>query len=231
MNQSFSSVFVKNRTSSMHGLLRRLPVLVTLACLWPGGEADAQSLWNQRKDPNRSVYEDTAPIDKGYKEGDLITIQVIEQTNARNTSNLRAQRESTLEVGLDQFLRFNRDNKLVPAARDGLDIDFSTNKEINGRGQLSKESGLQATITARVVEVLSNKHLLVEARKSIDVDGNREILLLTGFVNPEHIDKTKDTIRSERIYDAKIQRIESGPVAATSRQGWLANLWDRLWPW
>ncbi len=193
------------------------------------GQTTTQEAVPAMADPNGSPYDDEEVPARAYQLYDQITIVVDERTSGVNNTSLRTQEQSSYAAKLKDFIGF-KDGNLV----DGLDgdkgIDFQSEKQQNSRGQQSVTRSISSKFTARVVEVLPNGHLVLEARRHRRLDFEEETLILFGVVNPEHISKATDMVQSDRLADLDLQIIPNGAIADSEQRGWLSWLWDRIWP-
>jgi flagellar L-ring protein FlgH len=80
-----------------------------------------------------------------------------------------------------------------------------------------------------VTEVLPNGNLLVEGRRTLDVQEERVDVILTGTVRPEDIARD-NTLPSTRVADAAIQYRSAGMLARAQNKGLLTRLWDWINP-
>ena len=158
---------------------------------------------------------------------DLVTILIVENATAKKKAGTKTGRESSMEAGVSAlfgtFLDKLDRNTFSPA------VSASTKNDFKGIGETTREGLLQATITARVVEVLPNGNLIVESRKEITVNRERQILILKGRIRPEDINGN-NTIMSTYVADAKIFYTGAGVVNDKQGQGWLVRAMDKVWP-
>ena len=205
--------------------------LIASLVLVPTAQAQEQaSLWNNQTQPDRSPYEDSKKETKHYKVHDHITIKVQDQLTANNSNKLDTKRESKIEFELEKYLRFKGGHLISNEEDLSPGIDMENSQEHKGSGRQSKQRSLAVTITAEVIEVLPNGNLLLEAKKSIQVDDDTESISLTGVVNPLHIDLVTDTVPSAKLHDLKVKTYAEGPMADAARPGWLMSLWFKIWP-
>ena len=59
--------------------------------------------------------------------------------------------------------------------------------DFEGQGSTGREESLEARITARVVEVLPNNNLVIEGKREIIVNGEKQIINIKGVIRPEDI--------------------------------------------
>jgi len=80
-----------------------------------------------------------------------------------------------------------------------------------------------------VVEVLPNSNLVLESRKEVVVNNEKEILVLRGIVRPDDI-APNNTISSQYVADAQIYLVGDGVLDDKQSQGWLVRFLDKVWP-
>ena len=80
-------------------------------------------------------------------------------------------------------------------------------------------------MVARVVEVLPNGDLRIEGQKSIVINGEKQLTILSGTVRQVDI-TPQNTITSDLIGDAEISYKGKGVLANTERPGFFARIFD-----
>ena len=182
--------------------------------------ASEGSLWMGKA----SLYEDR----RARRVNDLVTILILEQTNASKKATTDANRTSSgnytvsnaLGMPTDNFPIFNDLNKGV--AGNGTNA-------FKGTADTSRQGTLTATIAAKVVEVLPNNNLVIESRKEVVVNNDKEIVVLRGIVRPDDI-TPNNTVASQNVADAQIYLVGDGVLDDKQSQGWLVRLMDKVWP-
>lgn len=189
------------------------------------------SLWRNKA----SLYEDK----KARRVNDLVTILINESTSAQKTASTTASRDSSTNYGLDTFFGMNTDfnihnlplingfykagNVFSPSVKGSATSDFK------GDGDTARTGKITGTITAKVVEVLPNGNLVIESRKEIIVNNEKEILVLRGIIRPDDITQS-NTILSQYVADAQIYLVGEGTLGDKQSQGWLVRILDKIWP-
>ncbi len=189
------------------------------------------SLWKDRA----SLFEDR----KARRVNDLVTIIISESTSAMKTASTSASRESTADYGLDTFFGMNTDfniHKLpiINGLYRGTNIfspsaQGSAESKFKGQGDTARTGKITGTITAKVVEVLPNGNLVIESRKEVIVNNEKEILVLRGIIRPDDI-SPGNTIPSQYVADAQIYLVGEGTLGDKQSQGWLVRFLDKIWP-
>lgn len=167
---------------------------------------------------------------KARKIGDIITIKIVESSSASNKATTNTGRSSTLTGTLNSF--FNLQNKYSSSGdtfnpfggvSGGLESTFE------GNGTTSRSGDLSAYITARVVNVLPNGNLEISGTREVQVNNERQLIMLTGIIRSRDI-SPENVILSTYISDARIAYSGSGVVDERQRPGWVARILDSAWP-
>ena len=113
--------------------------------------------------------------------GDTLTVLIIEKVSATQKSTSTIDSEAKLEatltaVPLASANSFNR-------AR----AEAEHNSNFSGKGTTENSNDFSGTITATVVRVLPNGHLIVAGEKQIGVNANVDVLRFSGQVDPRAI--------------------------------------------
>ena len=176
-----------------------------------------------------SLYEDV----KARRLNDLVTIRVVENITGSGKADTSTNKASTLDVGVDKFfgapLNLNASNLYGHGNTFSPGVKGSATNDFKGSGETNREGTLVGTITAKVVEVMPNNNLLLEARKELTINNEKQILVLRGMIRPDDI-LADNTVLSTRISDAKIYFVGDGVVQDKQRPGWLVRVLDNVWP-
>ncbi|MCE5311899.1 MAG: flagellar basal body L-ring protein FlgH [Nitrospiraceae bacterium] len=191
------------------------------------------SLW---KASTASFYEDR----KAKRVNDLVTIIINESSTASKKATTNSARNSDANYGLSNIFGMATDfgiqkypfinglykgtnNVFTPSASGTATSDFK------GTGDTSRQGKLVGTITAKVIEVLPNQNMVLESRKEVIVNNEKEILVLRGIIRPDDI-TPNNTILSQYVADAQIYLVGDGVLDDKQSQGWLVRLLDKIWP-
>ena len=149
--------------------------------------------------------------------GDVLTIQIIENTTATAVAGTNTKEE--YDAGLQGSGTGGLD--FIPLFSAG----GSSKSEHKGDGRTVRQGRLTGVISARVVEVFPNGNLRVEGQKTLIINGERQLTVLSGVVRPEDI-SPGNVIRSDLIADAEITFKGKGVLANTERPGFFARIFD-----
>lgn len=172
---------------------------------------------------------------KASKFHDRITIVIREDTSSELASSNDLKADSSNDMTLS--------NWLTPKFKGGLGttqhgesvggntptISYSRGRAHKSDSSIERSQTLSATLTGRVIDVQPNGHLVIEARKSVNVNGEIQTVELTGIVDPEQLD-SDSAINADYIIDMAISYTGKGPMTRMDKRGWAAKLIDFLNP-
>lgn len=96
------------------------------------------------------------------------------------------------------------------------------------RGNARRDTRYVGQVAVRVVAVTPEGLLQVKGSKTIDVDKNKALLTVSGFVRPIDVG-ARDAVRSEAIADAQISYSAKGGLGKP-RNGIVGKLLGLFWP-
>jgi flagellar L-ring protein precursor FlgH len=163
---------------------------------------------------------------KAGQVGDLVFIDVVETNTATVTSNAKRARDSGDLAGLVPLVSALPING---AAVAGPVLGGLGQRKFEGNGTTGRTSTLKSRITARVVEVLSNGDLRIEAVKLVKINKETEQLAVTGIVRPNDLAKD-NSIETTFIGDLRVEFNGKGVASADNAPGWLFRLFDKINP-
>lgn len=162
--------------------------------------------------------------------GDIVTIKIIESSDATNKATTATDRSSSLSASLDGFFnlekRFPADH---PFFNPFSKVAGSVESEFEGSGTTRRSGDLNAYITALVTQVLPNGNLVVTGSREVLINNENQIIQLSGVVRPRDID-SKNLVLSTYVADARISYSGTGVVNDRQKPGWLSNIVMKVWP-
>jgi flagellar L-ring protein precursor FlgH len=155
--------------------------------------------------------------------GDTITVFITEKVSATQKSSSTVDREGTLDASITAvpFASPNSFNRAGAKAEHKNDF--------TGKGTTENSNDFSGTITATIVRVLPNGHLIVAGEKQIGVNANVDVLRFSGQVDPRAI-APGNTVPSTSIANVRIEQRGRGQQAEAQSMGWLARFFLSLWP-
>jgi flagellar L-ring protein precursor FlgH len=155
--------------------------------------------------------------------GDVLTINIIENTAASKKSGTTAERSQTVAAAVPtiQNLPFKGVGNLELAANDS--------NKFSGKGENTSTNAFISTLTVTVIEVLPNGNLLVSGEKQIGLKEGEEFVRFSGVVNPSNI-TTANTVQSSQVADARIEYKANGFLDDSQSMGWLGRFFLTVLP-
>jgi flagellar L-ring protein precursor FlgH len=163
------------------------------------------------------------------KVGDLVTVLLSETTQASRSSDISTSRASTNDV----ITEAQKDSVLSKVGRGtGFFSDFKLDGGTvtsDGTGTAGQAASLTGSISAMVVEVLSNGNLVILGEKQLALTEGSEFIRVKGIIRPADI-QPDNTVLSRRIANAQISYRGTGDLANASKPGWGTGLIFKFWP-
>jgi flagellar L-ring protein FlgH len=158
--------------------------------------------------------------------GDLVFVDVIEGSTASVSSGANRARDSGTLGGLVTAAG------ALPAPGAGVIAGAAGalgNRKFEGKGSTQRTSDLRSRIAARVIEVLPNGDLRIEALKSVKINQETEKLLLAGIVRQR--DLTADNVvPTTAVGDLRVELNGKGVASADNAPGWLFRFFEKITP-
>ncbi len=155
--------------------------------------------------------------------GDVITVNLVEQTAASKKSSATAERNASLSASITALA------KLPLKGLNSLDATASDASKFGGKGDAAANNAFTGTITTTVIEVLPNGNLLVSGEKQIAINQGNEFIRFSGVVNPVNVTGS-NTVQSTQVADARIEYRANGYIDETERMGWLQRFFMTALP-
>ncbi|WP_293373857.1 flagellar basal body L-ring protein FlgH [Nevskia sp.] len=161
-----------------------------------------------------ALFEDA----KARNVGDLVTILLVERTQAQKSAETSTNKSSSVDV-TDVTLF----GKSV-----GVNTGVSGSRSATGGGESTQSNRLDGSVTAVVVARLPNGLLQVRGEKQITLNQGSEMVFIDGVVRPIDI-LSNNTISSDRVANARVSYKGRGALADANAQGWLTRFFNSPW--
>ena len=106
-------------------------------------------------------------------------------------------------------------------------VNTLSQTDFEGGGATNRTGTLNATVTTRVSEVLPNGDLVLEGVREVVVNGDRQMVLLTGIVRPEDIGPS-NVVLSPVIGQLRIQYFGEGLMKDSLEPGWITKILNKI---
>lgn len=168
-----------------------------------------------------SSYASLVEDNRARRVGDVLTIRLVERTQATKSASAKTSRESNIGLTLPDAKPFNQ----IP---QGL-FSGGANSSFDGSGTAAQANQLSGEITVTVAQVFSNGTMLVRGQKLMTLNRGEEYIQFSGIVRPEDV-APDNRVLSTRVANAQITYSGTGEIANNSRQGWLARFFNAVAP-
>ena len=158
--------------------------------------------------------------------GDTVTIQIVENVAASQKSTSTVNRASSIDSGVTA-LPFNGLAALGNLGK--LGIGASTNNAFSGKGGTESANTFAGSITATVIEVQPNGHLVVAGEKQIGVNQNVDVLRFSGTIDPRLV-QPGSVISSTQVANVRVESRGRGAQGEAQTVGWLSRFFLSLYP-
>lgn len=156
--------------------------------------------------------------------GDTLTVQIVENITASQKSSSTINRSADAASSVTA-LPFLKSTSLSPR----LDAAAESSNNFSGKGGTESANKFEGSITATVMEVLPNGHLLVAGEKQIGVNDNVDVLRFSGTVDPRQI-RPGNVVASTQVANARIESKNRGAQGEVQAIGWLARFFLSVMP-
>jgi flagellar L-ring protein precursor FlgH len=177
--------------------------------LLAGVPAMAESLYQENS------YRPLAGDNKAFRIGDVVTVQVLENSSATTNADTTTRRKN----GINADLSLTRNPTITGGINVGGDFD--------GGGRTQRASRLLAQLTVAVTEILPNGDLRIAGEQALLVNGEQQSVKLEGRVRPLDI-SDGNVVVSSRLSEAKITYVGEGDLSDRQRRSWWRSVVDWL---
>lgn len=179
---------------------------------------------------NGSIFQPTQyrPLFEDHRArlvGDTLTVQIVERLSASAKSTSSVEKTGSVDASVSALpgVAANSFTTTRSAAAGTAANKFS------GKGGTENENNFSGTITATVIEVLPNGHLLIAGEKQIGVNHNVDVLRFSGQVDPRAI-QPGNSVASAQIANVRVEQRGRGAQAEAQGIGWLGRFFLNVLP-
>ena len=159
--------------------------------------------------------------------GDVLTIILLENTNASATSNTNSSKDNKVELPGPTLAG-------QQVKKEGVEIlsnKFNGEREFSGQGTSAMNSSLNGKISVTVAKVLPNRNLVVRGEKMMMLNQSDEFVRFVGIVRPQDIEQD-NTIKSTRVANVHMAYGGQGDLSSANKMGNLGRFFQsQAWPY
>ncbi len=160
------------------------------------------SIWTPQ-----SPYSDMSSDYKARNVNDVIVIQVVESTTSAEDGAVKSSRTFSASSGISAVMG-------LPGPTAGIQNIFSpsSSRALNGQAATSSDSALTTSLSGRVVEVLPNGFLVIEAMRQMFMNNQHQTVIIHGVVRPGDINSA-NAVPSTAICNLEVELKGKGVIS------------------
>jgi flagellar L-ring protein precursor FlgH len=156
---------------------------------------------------------------------DLVTVHISETMTASGSADSSLSKASKAGVSTPSI--FGLEKKLPSVIKPDNLATAQADTGFKGAGATARSSALTAVLTARVAEVLPNGDLVIEGVREIEVNGDRQIVVLTGIARVADVGPG-NVLSSSAIGQLRIRYFGRGLIKDSLSPGWLVKFLNKV---
>lgn len=156
---------------------------------------------------------------------DLVTIRVVESITASGSADSSISKAANASASLPGL--FGLESKL-PSLIDPANLaSTKSSTGFKGNGTTTRAGELTAVVTGRVSDVMPNGDLFVESVREIEINGDRQVVVLTGVVRVTDI-SPGNVVLSTSLGQLQIRYFGRGLMKDSLSPGWLIRVLNKI---
>ena len=152
---------------------------------------------------------------RAYRVGDVLTVLVVENASASQTADTATEKQGGVGVSVT--------NVGIAPKRPTVSANVNLNDNFEGKGRIQRSGRLLAQLSVTVTAVAPNGDLLIAGRQLIEVNDEKQNIVLEGRVRRVDV-SDGNTVLSSRIADAKITYVGDGVLGEKQRPGIVSRI-------
>lgn len=186
------------------------------------------SLWPGETSQNL-LFADT----KAKQVGDIVTVQLEEDFSSSNSATTAVSKDSEIDLGVTTILgmpnNFGMTNFMGLGNAFDPSVQATSARSTNGSGTTTRGGSMTGTLAAVIKEELPNGIFRIEGRRTITVNNENQMMVLTGKIRRVDI-SFNNIISSQKIANANIIYTGEGVISDEQNVGWLMRFFAWVWP-
>ena len=155
--------------------------------------------------------------------GDTVTIQIVENVTASQKSSSSVDRNADVSAGITALPFVNK------TFTDKTALGAKSGNTFAGKGGTESANTFAGAITATVIDILPNGHLVVTGEKQIGVNQNVDILRFSGTVDPRTL-QPGSIVNSTQVANVRVESRGRGAQNEAQVMGWLGRFFLTILP-
>jgi len=181
---------------------------------------------NQNNQNNASLYSDAAPNLFLFRDlrarnvNDIVTIVIVENSTASNTANTSTQKKGDVAAAVPAFLG-------IKTLQNPLSLNSAL--DFSGQGSTTRSGQLNASLSARIVQVLPNGDLVIEGTKQVTINREHQLLTVRGTVRQYDLTPT-NVVSSNAIANMEVNFDGKGIISDANKPALLFKIFKYILP-
>jgi len=156
---------------------------------------------------------------------DLVTVRVEESITASGSAGASTSKATNTSNSIGGLFGLS---KILPSAIDPTALaNTKSDNGFKGSGATNRAGTLSTLMTARVADVLPSGDLLIEGVREIGINGDRQMVVLTGVVRAVDVGPN-NVVSSTQIGQLRIQYFGQGLIKDSLNPGWLLRVLNKV---
>ena len=172
-----------------------------------------------------SIYEPK----RDWHPGDLVAIDIVTSTTAADNDAAALNRAGTVSNSVTSFFGVPLNFGSLNGTPFSPTINTSSSNQYTGTGTEAASNTITGEVEAVVTRVDPNGTLALEGRTNVNVNGNINAIVVTGYASPDDI-TANATISSNNVADMNVQYVGSGPINDAHQVPLLQQILAKIWP-
>ena len=176
--------------------------------------------------PDPSLWMHNLALDlRARRVNDLVTVRVEESIAASGTADSSLAKSSSAAVAVPSL--FGLETKLPSVVNPNNLASSQSDTGFTGGGSTTRTSVLTATMSARVATVLPNGDLVLEGVREIEINGERQVVVLSGIARVVDIGPG-NVVSSMQLGQLRIRYFGKGLTRNSLTPGWLIRVLNKI---
>lgn len=172
------------------------------------------------------------PLPVVWRKHDHVQIIIRETSTARSQQALDTSKDYESRGEIKDFPQLTLNdllNGVLKASENAnpAKLDIKYKNEFAGDGKYTRTDDLSARVTAEVIEVQPNGHLVLEARTFVQTDLETSTIVLSGECDPQLVTPA-GTILSNQLFDLRVVKSHQGELKQATKKGLFARVLDTI---
>jgi flagellar L-ring protein precursor FlgH len=188
-----------------------------------------------------SNYDLYSSNSKALDVGDIIQINIIENIKSDSIGERKTNKTNNTDLGGGVVAPFtttagttlyNGVNRFTNKVNSALNLGFQTNSanSFTGKTSAKHDEKFTATISAIIQDKYPNGNYFVYGQKEILIDGQLQIIQISGTVRPYDIKSPDNSVSSSKLANAKIMYKKQGIEHDSTVKPWATSIIENVWP-